>query len=318
MTNQEWSESKEKIHFLFILRSTEERTRNEAIRNNSRQIRNWSRTKGRDMVGSSFMHSVPMHKFFQLRERIDFFRVFSLPSALFSFIRSFIYSFFSFFFFCFYFTSPPLFFATPLKATQYLTRVKMTYIWSSVFFFFSPLKRSTLKRESTIRIASQEWNSRLKNRLHTRLIVSPSFRRGLPSIYTLDSFLTCVPRNRPRNRCNYASRNLLFLIVDFSILSFHIVEKPRTNLKASFPYLLVGGQGRRPPFVRNSSRIHGSMIRRQEEISVWLPAPWLRLPYIHRPREIVNVFNFPMDRYFWSVNFLPRNEEIKRRESRNI
>lgn len=140
MTNQEWSESKEKIHFLFILRSTEERTRNEAIRNNSRQIRNWSRTKGRDMVGSSFMHSVPMHKFFQLRERIDFFRVFFLPSALFSFIRSFIYSFFSFFFF---FASilhhPPFFSATPLKATQYLTRVKMTYIWSSVFFFFSPL-----------------------------------------------------------------------------------------------------------------------------------------------------------------------------------
>lgn len=297
----------------------EERTRNEAIRNNSRQIRNWSRTKGRDMVGSSFMHSVPMHKFFQLRERIDFFRVFSLPSALFSFIRSFIYSFFSFFFFCFYFTSPPLFFRHTVKSYSIFdTGENDLHMIQRFFFFFSPLKRSTLKRESTIRIASQEWNSRLKNRLHTRLIVSPSFRRGLPSIYTLDSFLTCVPRNRPRNRCNYASRNLLFLIVDFSILSFHIVEKPRTNLKASFPYLLVGGQGRRPPFVRNSSRIHGSMIRRQEEISVWLPAPWLRLPYIHRPREIVNVFNFPMDRYFWSVNFLPRNEEIKRRESRNI
>lgn len=319
MTNQEWSESKEKIHFLFILRSTEERTRNEAIRNNSRQIRNWSRTKGRDMVGSSFMHSVPMHKFFQLRERIDFFRVFSLPSALFSFIRSFIYSFFSFFFFCFYFTSPPLFFRYTVKSYSIFdTGENDLHMIQRFFFFFSPLKRSTLKRESTIRIASQEWNSRLKNRLHTRLIVSPSFRRGLPSIYTLDSFLTCVPRNRPRNRCNYASRNLLFLIVDFSILSFHIVEKPRTNLKASFPYLLVGGQGRRPPFVRNSSRIHGSMIRRQEEISVWLPAPWLRLPYIHRPREIVNVFNFPMDRHFWSVNFLPRNEEIKQRESRNI
>ena len=93
MTNQEWSESKEKIHFLFILRSTEERTRNEAIRNNSRQIRNWSRTKGRDMVGSSFMHSVPMHKFFQLRERIDFFPCFFPPFCSF-FLYSFIYLFF--------------------------------------------------------------------------------------------------------------------------------------------------------------------------------------------------------------------------------
>lgn len=176
MTNQEWSELKEKIHFLFILRSTEERTRKEAICNNSRQIRNWSRTKGRDMVGSSFMHSVPMHKFFQLRERIDFFPCFFPPLCSF-FLYSYIYLFFFFFFnFCF----------TPLKATQYLTRVKMTYIWSSVFFFlfFSLLlKRSSMKRESTIRIAGQEWNSRLKNRLHTRLIVSPSFRRGLPGIY---------------------------------------------------------------------------------------------------------------------------------------
>lgn len=193
----------------------------------------------------------------------------------------------------------------------------MTYIWSSVFFFFSPLKRSTLKRESTIRIASQEWNSRLKNRLHTRLIVSPSFRRGLPSIYTLDSFLTCVPRNRPRNRCNYASRNLLFLIVDFSILSFHIVEKPRTNLKASFPYLLVGGQGRRPPFVRNSSRIHGSMIRRQEEISVWLPAPWLRLPYIHRPREIVNVPSYLIFRWIATFGRLTFFRATKRSNEEN-
>lgn len=138
MTNQEWSESKEKIHFLFILRSTEERTRNEAIRNNSRQIRNWSRTKGRDMVGSSFMHSVPMHKFFQLRERINFFPCFFPPFCSF-FLYSFIYLFF---FFLFFFASilhhPPFFSATPLKATQYLTRVKMTYIWSSVFFFFLP------------------------------------------------------------------------------------------------------------------------------------------------------------------------------------
>lgn len=169
--------------------------------------------------------------------------------------------FFPFFFFASILHHPPFFSATPLKATQYLTRVKMTYIWSSVFFFFSPLKRSTLKRESTIRIASQEWNSRLKNRLHTRLIVSPSFRRGLPSIYTLDSFLTCVPRNRPRNRYNYASRNLLFLIVDFSILSFHIVEKPRTNLKASFPYLLVGGQASICPQFLEDTRLDDSPAR---------------------------------------------------------
>lgn len=318
MTNQEWSESKEKIHFLFILRSTEERTRNEAIRNNSRQIRNWSRTKGRDMVGSSFMHSVPMHKFFQLRERIDFFPCFFPPFCSF-FLYSFIYLFFFFLFFflLLFYITPPFFRHTVKSYSIFDTGENDLHMIQRFFFFFSPLKRSTLKRESTIRIASQEWNSRLKNRLHTRLIVSPSFRRGLPSIYTLDSFLTCVPRNRPRNRCNYASRNLLFLIVDFSILSFHIVEKPRTNLKASFPYLLVGGQGRRPPFVRNSSRIHGSMIRRQEEISVWLPAPWLRLPYIHRPREIVNVPSYLIFRWIATFGRLTFFRATKRSNEEN-
>lgn len=105
-----------------------------------KQIRNWSRTKGRDMVGSSFMHSVPMHKFFQLRERIDFFPCFFPPFCSF-FLYSFIYLFFFFLFFflLLFYITPPFFSATPLKATQYLTRVKMTYIWSSVFFFFSPL-----------------------------------------------------------------------------------------------------------------------------------------------------------------------------------
>lgn len=261
----------------------------------------------RDVIWSVHRLCIPYRciNFSSFAKGSTFFRVFSLPSALFSFIRSFIYSFFSFFFF---FASilhhPPFFSATPLKATQYLTRVKMTYIWSSVFFFFfSPLKRSTLKRESTIRIASQEWNSRLKNRLHTRLIVSPSFRRGLPSIYTLDSFLTCVPRNRPRNRCNYASRNLLFLIVDFSILSFHIVEKPRTNLKASFPYLLVGGQASICPQFLEDTRLDDSpargnlslVTRTVIKITVYTPAPW--------NCECTIVFNFPMDRYFGRLTF---------------
>ena len=91
-------------------------------------------------------------------------------------------------------------------------------------------------------------------------------------IHTLDSFLTCAPRNRPRNRCNYASRNLLFLIVDFSILSsFHrIVEKPRMKLESliSLPLGWRTPASICPQFLE---RIHGSMIRRQEEeISVWL------------------------------------------------
>lgn len=95
----------------------------------------------RDVIWSVHRLCIPYRciNFSSFAKGSTFSRVFSLPSALFSFIRSFIYSFFSFFFF---FASilhhPPFFSATPLKATQYLTRVKMTYIWSSVFFFFLP------------------------------------------------------------------------------------------------------------------------------------------------------------------------------------
>lgn len=190
--------------------------------------------------------------------------------------------FFSFFFFLLlFYITPPFFRHTVKSYSIFDTGENDLHMIQRFFFFFSPLKRSTLKRESTIRIASQEWNSRLKNRLHTRLIVSPSFRRGLPSIYTLDSFLTCVPRNRPRNRCNYASRNLLFLIVDFSILSFHIVEKPRTNLKASFPYLLVGGQASICPQFLEDTRLDDSpargnlslVTRTVIKITVYTPVP---------------------------------------------
>lgn len=144
-------------------------------------------------------------------------------------------------------------------------------------------------------------------------------------VHTLDSFLTCAPRNRPRNRCNYASRNLLFLIVDFSILSsFHrIVEKPRMKLESliSLPLGWRTPASICPQFLE---RIHGSMIRRQEEeISVWLtthrdqdyrvytPAPW----------------NCEYHRLIWidgspplliSINFLPRKGSNEDRENRAI
>ena len=133
----------------------------------------------RDVIWSVHRLCIPYRciNFSSFAKGSTFFHVFSLPFALFPLIRSFI---FSFFFFASILHPPSLLFfprhATPLKATQYLTRVKMTYIWSSVFFSLS-LSLSPLWNSETwirtIRIASQEWNSRLKNRLHTRLIVSP-------------------------------------------------------------------------------------------------------------------------------------------------
>lgn len=117
----------------------EERTRNEAIRNNSRQIRNWSRTKGRDMVGSSFMHSVPMHKFFQLRERIDFFPCFFPPFCSF-FLYSFIYLFFFFLFFflLLFYITPPFFRHTVKSYSIFDTGENDLHMIQRFFFFFLP------------------------------------------------------------------------------------------------------------------------------------------------------------------------------------
>lgn len=154
-----------------------------------------------------------------------------------------------------------------------------------------------MKRESS----SIRNGSRLKNRLHTRLIVFPSFRRGLRAwVYDLDSFLCRVCRETehatdvitPLETPSLSHRRFLHSIVPCRKASDEVESL------VSLP-LLVGGQ-RWPPFVRNSSRIHGSTIRQQEEdISVWLPlpAPVIKITaciYIGL-REIMNTvsFNFP-------------------------
>lgn len=101
----------------------------------------------RDVIWSVHRLCIPYRciNFSSFAKGSTFFHVFSLPFALFPLIRSFIYSFF---FFASILHPPSLLFfprhATPLKATQYLTRVKMTYIWSSVFFSLS-LSLSPLK-----------------------------------------------------------------------------------------------------------------------------------------------------------------------------
>lgn len=95
----------------------------------------------RDVIWSVHRLCIPYRciNFSSFAKGSTFFRVFSLPSALFSFIRSFIYSFFSFFFFCFYFTSPPLFFRHTVKSYSIFDTGENDLHMIQRFFFFSPL-----------------------------------------------------------------------------------------------------------------------------------------------------------------------------------
>lgn len=95
----------------------------------------------RDVIWSVHRLCIPYRciNFSSFAKGSTFFRVFSLPSTLFSFIRSFIYSFFSFFFFASILHHPPLFFRHTVKSYSIFdTGENDLHMIQRFFFFFLP------------------------------------------------------------------------------------------------------------------------------------------------------------------------------------